>query len=95
MHTGYHALIGAAAHIPINPPRAIISLSPVVLPAPGRRVELQLRVSVPSTMDVLPIILFSRGHGRSNSLPSLEGYAPLCAFWAAHSFAVLQPTQRT
>ena len=39
MHTGYHALIGAVAHITINPPRSIISFSPVVLPAPGRRVE--------------------------------------------------------
>lgn len=39
MHTGYHAPIGAAAHITINPPRSIISFSPVVLPAPGRRVK--------------------------------------------------------
>lgn len=39
MHTGYHALVGAAAHITINPPRSIISFSPVALPAPSRRVE--------------------------------------------------------
>ena len=92
MHTGYHALIGAATDIPINPPKPIISFSPVVLPAPGRPVDLQLRVTVPSTGDALPIILLSHGQGRSNSLSSLEGYAPLYEFWAAHGFAVLQPT---
>ncbi|MCJ1459889.1 hypothetical protein MMC28_010268 [Mycoblastus sanguinarius] len=92
MHTSYHALIGAAAKIPINSPKPIISFSPVVLPAPGRPVDLQLRVTVPSTGDALPIILLSHGQGRSNSLSSLEGYAPLYEFLAAHGFAVLQPT---
>jgi predicted dienelactone hydrolase len=92
MHTGYHALIGAAADIPINSPKPVISFSPVVLPASGRLVDLQLRVTVPSTGDALPIILLSHGHGRSNSLSSLEGYVPLYEFWAAHGFAVLQPT---
>ncbi len=92
MHTGDHALIGAAAHIPINPSKPIVSFSPVTLPAPDRPVDLQLRVTVPSTGDALPIILLSHGQGRSNSLSSLEGYAPLYEFWAAHGFAVLQPT---
>ena len=92
MHTNYHALIGAAANIPINPPKPIISFSPVVLPAPGRLADLQLRVTVPSTGGPFPIILLSHGQGRSNSLSSLEGYAPLYEFWAAHGFAVLQPT---
>ena len=92
MHTAYHALIGAAAHIPINPTKPIISFTPVVIPAPGRPVDLELRVTVPSTGDSLPIILLSHGHGRSNWLSSLEGYAPLAEFWAAHDFAVLQPT---
>ncbi|KAK4974052.1 hypothetical protein LTR28_010610 [Elasticomyces elasticus] len=91
MHTGYHALNGAAADIPINPTKPVISFSPVVLPSPGRPVDLQLRVTVPSTGDALPIILLSHGQGRSNSLSSLEGYAPLYEFWAAHGFAVLQP----
>jgi pimeloyl-ACP methyl ester carboxylesterase len=62
------------------------------LPDSGRVVDLQLRVTAPSTGDALPIILLSHGHGRSNSLSSLEGYAPLAEFWAAHGFAVLQPT---
>ena len=92
MHTGYHALIGAAANIPINTPKPIISFSPVVLPAPGRLIDLQLRVTLPLSGDALPIILFSHGQGRSNSLSSLEGYAPLCECWATHGFAVLQPT---
>lgn len=92
MQFGYHALIGAAAIIPINPIKPITSFSPVVLPAPGRPVELQLRVTVPSTGDALPIILLSHGQGPSNWLSSLEGYAPLYEFLAAHGFAVLQPT---
>lgn len=92
MHADYHAFIGAAAHIPVSPPEPIISFSPVILSAEGRPVDLQLRVTVPSTGDALPIILFSHGQGRSNWLSSLEGYAPLYEFWAAHGFAVLQPT---
>ncbi|KAF2236087.1 alpha/beta-hydrolase [Viridothelium virens] len=92
MHTGYHARIGAAADIPVNPPKPIISFSPVVLPVQDRPVNLELRVTVPSTGDALPIILLSHGQGSSNSLSSLEGYAPLAEFWSARGFAVLQPT---
>lgn len=92
MHTGYHTLTGAAAAIPINAPKPIISFSPVVLPAQGRLVNLELRVTVPSVGVAIPIILLSHGQGRSNFLSSLEGYAPLYEFWAAHGFAVLQPT---
>jgi predicted dienelactone hydrolase len=40
----------------------------------------------------LPIILLSHGHGMSNNLSSLNGYAPLASFWAARGFAVIQPT---
>ena len=92
MHNNYHTLIGTAADIPINSPKPIISFSPVVLSTPGRPVDLQLRVTTPSTGDALPVILLAHGHGRSNYLSSLEGYAPLSEFWAAHGFAVLQPT---
>lgn len=70
----------------------VFSVSPVVLPAPGRAVDLQLRVSAPVTGSNLPIILLSHGHGRSNNLSSLNGYGPLANFWAAHGFVVLQPT---
>ncbi|MBN8226510.1 alpha/beta fold hydrolase [Corallococcus macrosporus] len=73
-------------------PTPVLSLSPIVLPAPGRAVELQLRVSAPVTGSNLPILLLSHGHGRSNHLSSLNGYAPLAHYFAAHGFVVIQPT---
>jgi dienelactone hydrolase len=69
-----------------------MSISPVVLPAPGRVVDLQLRISAPVTGRDLPIILLSHGHGGSNHLSSLNGYAPLANFYAADGFVVIQPT---
>ncbi|MDC0707159.1 alpha/beta fold hydrolase [Stigmatella sp. ncwal1] len=80
-----------AANTP-SAPTPVLSVSPVVLPAPGRAVELQVRVSAPVTGGPLPIILLSHGHGRSNHLSSLNGYAPLANFLAAHGFVVIQPT---
>jgi predicted dienelactone hydrolase len=76
----------------IGAPAPVLSISPVTLRAPGRAVDLQLRVSAPVTGEKLPIILLSHGHGPSNHLSSLHGYAPLADFWAAHGFAVIQPT---
>ncbi|WP_224247386.1 alpha/beta hydrolase family protein [Hyalangium gracile] len=73
-------------------PMPVLSVSPVVLPAPGRAVDLQVRVSAPMTGGELPIILLSHGHGRSNHLSSLNGYAPLANYLAAHGFVVIQPT---
>lgn len=73
-------------------PTLVISISPVVLPAPGRVVDLQLRISAPVTGRDLPILLLSHGHGSSNNLSSLNGYAPLANFYAAHGFVVIQPT---
>ena len=73
-------------------PTPVLSVSPVVLPAPGRAVDLEVRVSVPVTGSDLPVILLSHGQGHSNNLSSLNGYAPLANFWAAHGFAVIQPT---
>lgn len=87
-----HALIGVAAKIPVTEPTPVVSLSPVILSCKDRRVDLQLRVTVPTTGEKLPIILLSHGHGRSNYLSSLEGYAPLAEFWASRGFAVIQPT---
>ncbi|WP_394810682.1 alpha/beta hydrolase family protein, partial [Streptomyces griseus] len=76
-----------------------MSVAPVTLPAPDRAVDLQIRVSVPLTALTaltgegrLPVILLSHGQGFSNNLSSLNGYAPLVSFWAAHGFAVIQPT---
>ncbi|MFF3248402.1 alpha/beta hydrolase family protein [Streptomyces sp. NPDC002870] len=68
-------------------PTAIVSAKPVVLSAPGRGEDLQVRVSAPATGSDLPIIVFSHGFGWS-----MDGYAPLADFWAARGFVVLQPT---
>ena len=87
-----HAAIGKAEQIPVSAPTPVVSVSPVVLPAPGRAVDLHIRVSAPTIGRDLPIILLSHGHGRSNNLSSLNGYAPLANFWAAHGFVVIQPT---
>jgi predicted dienelactone hydrolase len=73
-------------------PTPVLSLSPVVLPVPGRAVDLHIRVSAPVTGDDLPVVLLSHGHGPSNNLSSLNGYAPLADYWAAHGFVVIQPT---
>ncbi|MEV6794457.1 chlorophyllase [Streptomyces sp. NPDC051320] len=73
-------------------PAPVLSVSPVVLSAPGRAVDLEVRVSAPVTGGDLPVILLSHGQGYSNNLSSLNGYAPLANFWAAHGFVVIQPT---
>ena len=87
-----HALIGEAEKLPVGAAAPFICISPVVLPAPGRALDLQLRVSAPMTGRDLPVILLSHGQGRSNHLSSLNGYGPLANFWAAHGFVVIQPT---
>lgn len=78
-----------ASHIPAPP---VLSYSPVVLPVPGRPVDLELRVTAPAEGTGLPVVLLSHGHGYSNNLSSLNGYAPLANAWAAQGFAVIQPT---
>ncbi|MER6788302.1 chlorophyllase [Streptomyces sp. NPDC000658] len=75
-----------------SPRTAVLSVSPVTLPIPGRPVDLQLRITAPVTGDDLPVVLLSHGQGFSHHLSSLDGYAPLAHFWAAHGFAVIQPT---
>ena len=89
---GEHALIGRAANLPVSASTPVVSVSLVTLSAPGRIVDLQMRVSAPTTGRDLPIILLSHGHGRSNHLASLNGYGPLANSWAAHGFVVIQPT---
>ena len=76
----------------VGAPAPVLSFGPLVLPVPGRAVDLQVRVSAPATGSGLPVILLSHGHGPSNHLSSLDGYAPLASFWAAHGFVVIQPT---
>jgi predicted dienelactone hydrolase len=91
-HFRDHALIGQAASIPVGVASPVVSVSPVTLLASDRTVDLQMRISAPTTGRDLPIILLSHGHGRSNHLSSLNGYGPLASFWAAHGFVVIQPT---
>ncbi|MFD3675638.1 alpha/beta hydrolase family protein [Streptomyces sp. NPDC058613] len=79
----------------LGAPVPVLSFSPVALSVPGRPVDLQMRVSAPATGTGLPVILLSHGHGPSNNLSSLNGYAPLADFWAAHGFVVIQPTHLT
>ena len=81
-----------AANIPVNDSRAVLSYSPLVLEVPNRPVSLQLKVSAPVGDDKLPALLFSHGHGTASFLSSLRGYGPVVDFWAAHGFAVIQPT---
>lgn len=87
-----HAAIGQAAQLPTGAAGSIMSVSPVVLPVPGRAVDLQMRVTVPVAGDALPVLLLSHGHGPSNNLSSLNGYGPLANFLAARGFVVIQPT---
>ncbi|MEV7393030.1 alpha/beta fold hydrolase [Streptomyces sp. NPDC091215] len=72
--------------VPASSP-AIISVKPVVLPAPERGDDLQVRVSVPVTGTDLPIVVLAHGFGQS-----MSSYDPLVDFWAANGFVVVQPT---
>ncbi|WP_269821858.1 alpha/beta hydrolase family protein [Nocardia asteroides] len=67
----------------------VVSVDPVLLPAPGRGAALRVRVSAPAHGAALPIILFAHGFGSSG-----RAYGPLADHWAAAGFAVLQPTFR-
>jgi predicted dienelactone hydrolase len=75
--------IGDASRAPVP----VISVSPVTLAAPDRETDLQVRVSAPVSGSQLPVVVLAHGFGSS-----LDGYAPLAQFWAAHGFVVIQPT---
>lgn len=64
-----------------------ISVGPVILPAPGRGDDLEVRVSAPVAGQDLPLVVFSHGFGWS-----MDGYGPLAGHWAASGFVVVQPT---
>ena len=66
---------------------AVISVSPIVIVAPERGEDLQLRVSAPANGKKLPIIIFAHGYGSS-----MNDYAPLVDYWAQNGFVVIQPT---
>ncbi|WNV88818.1 alpha/beta fold hydrolase [Umezawaea sp. Da 62-37] len=65
----------------------VISVTPVVLPSPGRGDDLRVRVSAPTTGQELPVVVFSHGFGQSS-----DSYDPLVDHWASHGFVVVQPT---
>src|SRR5262249_20954264 len=75
-----------------NGPTPVLSFSPVVLKAPGRAIDLEVRVSAPATGGKLPILLLSHGHGPSNHLSSLNGVSPLANYYAGRGLVVVQPT---
>ncbi|MEW2179794.1 chlorophyllase [Streptomyces sp. NPDC005406] len=95
MSTSTSTSTAAVVSEALGAPAPVLSFSPVVLDVPGRPVDLQVRVSAPATGTALPVLLLSHGHGPSNNLSSLNGYAPLANFWAAHGFVVVQPTHLT
>lgn len=63
-----------------------ITIRPVVLAAPERGGDLQVRMTAPLTGGDLPVLLLSPGFGLS-----MDAYGPLVDFWAAHGFVVVQP----
>lgn len=76
---------GAGARV--RPATQSIAVRPVVLPAPDRGTDLQVRVTSPLTGSDLPVLLFSHGFGFS-----MDAYGPIVDYWAAHGFVVIQPT---
>ncbi len=68
-------------------PATVISAAPLTLAAPDRGRDLSVRVTAPATGRDLPVVVFSHG-----MTLTMDDYAPLARFWAAHGFAVIQPT---
>ncbi|WP_426497776.1 alpha/beta hydrolase family protein [Streptomyces sp. D54] len=65
----------------------IVAVKPITVPAPGRSVDLQVKVTAPLSGHDLPVIVFSHGNAWS-----MDGYGPLADRWAAAGFVVVQPT---
>ncbi|MGW5936794.1 alpha/beta hydrolase family protein [Streptomyces celluloflavus] len=65
----------------------IVAVKPITVPAPGRSVDLQVKVTAPLSGRNLPVIVFSHGNAWS-----MDGYESLADRWAATGFIVVQPT---
>ncbi|CAM5357627.1 hypothetical protein SFUMM280S_03334 [Streptomyces fumanus] len=81
-----------AADIPVNASQPVLTYTRSTLegPVPARAAAGQgvgPRGTAPNAADAL-----SHGHGQANFLSSYNGYGPLANFFAAHGFAVIQPT---
>ena len=68
-----------ATSLPALPPTVAptLALNCLHLEVPDRLVPLQLRISAPVHGTGLPVLLISHGHGPSNYVSSLYGYAPV------------------
>ncbi|MFF4926507.1 alpha/beta hydrolase family protein [Kitasatospora sp. NPDC001261] len=64
-----------------------VAVKPITVPAGGRAVPLQVKVTAPAEGRGLPVIVFSHGNAWS-----MDGYEPLVDRWAAAGFVVVQPT---
>lgn len=65
----------------------IVSVKPVVLPAPARGDDLQVRVSAPAAGTDLAVVVLAHGFGLA-----MDSYDPLVDHWVTHGFVVVQPT---
>ncbi|MBQ1081272.1 alpha/beta fold hydrolase [Nocardiopsis sp. B62] len=70
-----------------HPDQRIVAVKPIVVPVPGRGIDLQVKVTAPQSGRNLPVIVFSHGNAWS-----MDGYEPLVDRWAAAGFVVVQPT---
>jgi dienelactone hydrolase len=81
-----------APHVPAAnavPPLTtpIVSVKPVVLRAPERGDDLQVRVSAPASGSGLPVVVLAHGFAGH-----MGAYDPLTDHWASNGFVVVQPT---
>ncbi|MFJ4467765.1 alpha/beta hydrolase family protein [Streptomyces sp. NPDC089424] len=67
--------------------RRITAVKPITVPATGRGIDLQVKVTAPVSGRDMPVIVFSHGNAWS-----MDGYEPLVDRWAAAGFVVVQPT---
>lgn len=72
---------------PVAPAAETMSVKPVVLSAPARGDDLQVRISAPTSGTDLPVIVFAHGFGQA-----MDSHDPLVDHWTAHGFVVIQPT---